>query len=561
MENSQNYGHGPDNNLDLSNWLMLKETVKSEETVQYDVTAKWTDLIGDSQGKSIYRSSIFVNLKQTPTTSTKGPETIYGSTSHSSRPEKPSLDGKSEEEFRGSSFECSGPTETSFDSQGELSTWLMPMADSPDWKNDCDTALDWENKNEKSEWLQPMENREYVCEPSLGCNEWLAPLEPMDSLNEPGLELKSYSKWLSPHADHISTPMEPMDSMENLEHDCRPSIGYNEWLAPQIRPIFTLDKAEYGHVPYGECKSDLSQWLSPSDPWKIDQSDQGPGQAIFDVCGNLEPPKLQSTPLSSTGLNAESNLHVESLEYEIRDLKSALSRKNEEFLALEKDYEFLLNKLDESEQKRIKSESKASNTIEFANGEIEIANNYIEMLKKQVQEKDEQIHSLQKKLTSSKPKRSKMSAQSVKEKSTKVNIQKSSLEEATIFKPSSGEVEMRHTLRDGMSVSDKPDGPGLSRSDTDLNTSHTNDGKPAVKIKHYSFSSYLDKRSKADIEKCQQIRYYLNQCTDMMERLNQSSDPSDLGRVKTLEEVMQRLTENLSVLESPDHGDLQSTTK
>ncbi len=47
MENSKNYGYGPNSNLDLSNWLMPRETVKSEETVQYDVTAEWADFIGN----------------------------------------------------------------------------------------------------------------------------------------------------------------------------------------------------------------------------------------------------------------------------------------------------------------------------------------------------------------------------------------------------------------------------------------------------------------------------------------------------------------------------------
>ncbi len=90
MENSSN-------SVDLNKWLMPSETAQninnsgegqSDRTVQYDVTAQGTNLIGDSQGESIYRSSMFVNLKQTPTTSTKGPETICGSTIHNSRPEE-----------------------------------------------------------------------------------------------------------------------------------------------------------------------------------------------------------------------------------------------------------------------------------------------------------------------------------------------------------------------------------------------------------------------------------------------------------------------------------------
>ncbi len=535
MENSSN-------SVDLNDWLMPVETVKSEQTVQHDVTAKWTDFIGKSHGELTYRSSMFINRKQPPTASTKGPETICGSKSHNCRSEESVLDWINRDGFRSSSSECSGPTDTVCDSHRYLSRWLMPENPMKSMKETCHgvedicgqmgsfkgpdpgLALDWKNKDE-------------CRSPGFECSGPAAPFYHTQDSYKPG---DIISEWLQP--------------MESREYDCRPSIGYDEWLAPQTDPILSLDKTEYGYRP----SMGYTEWLMPTESFEMDQFGRqcGPigGQTTFCVHNDIQPPKWQSTPIGQTGLRSKSDtLLIESMEHEIKDLKDTLSRKNEEFLSLENDFEVLLNKLDESEQKRMDSKSKASNTIELANGEIEIANNYIEMLKKHLLEKDEQIHSLQKALTLSKPKRSKMSAQCVKEKSTKVQLQKSSLEQGA----TGGEIQMSHTLSDGMSVSDKPDGPGLSKSDTDI--SQQNDGKPAVKIKHYSFSSYLDKRSKADIEKCQQIRYYLNQCTDMMERLNQSPDPSDLGRVKTLEQVMQRLTENLTVLENP--GDLQSTTK
>ncbi len=433
------------------------------------------------------------------------------------------MDWKNKDECWSSGFESSGP--------------LAPF-----YAGDS-----YEPGDNISEWLQPMKNREFDCRHSIGCNEcprptdtccnfrsdltpWLAPIGPMESMGETRCGALNM-------CGLINLFKEP-----NLDHrnygECSDTT-VDKWLPQSTK-----------------CKNDFSRCLSPSDPCKMDQSDQGQGQTIFGVYDSLEKPKWQSTPLISTGsgLYAERSLHVESLECEIKDLKDALSRKNEAFLSLENDFETMLNKLDASEQKCKKSESKASNTIESANGEIEIANNYIEMLKKQLLEKDERIHSLQKEMTAGQPKR--MSAPSVRKKFTKVKVHESSLNQGATSGPSSGKIQMSHTLSDGMSVSDKPDGPGLSKSDTDI--SHQNDGKPAVKIKHYSFSSYLDKRSKEDMEKCQQIRYYLNQCTDMMERLNQSSDPSDLGHVKTLEQVMQHLTENLSVLENPGNGDLQT---
>ncbi len=537
------------NSVDFSDWLMPGETVKSEQTVQYDATAKWADFIGNEheQNKPMYRSSMFVNLKLTTTTSPKGPETICGSTS----------DGFPTSNNLGSS-ETYCDTWDRYRHDDDLSKWLLPCEASRE--NDCDTALDLET--DLRPWLMDSEKirQDTNCGSTCDGFECSGPIQ--DSY-----ERERDSEWFS---------------MENAEY----SIAYNEWLAPQTDSacIITPDKSDDWKNDYEcsgsvitnfEIQPDLFRWLAPIEtidsmegrgyeqetsvdsPWlspveKVqtkDQSDQVRGQTIFG--DNLEQPKWQSTPLISTGLYAESSLHVESLEREIKDLKDALSIKNEAFLSLENDFETLLNKLDASEQKCKKSESKASNTIELANGEIEIANNYIEMLKKQLLEKDERIHSLQKALTLSKPKRSKMSAQSVKEKSPKVKVHESCLNKGATASPSGGEsgLEMSHTLSDGISVSDKQDGPALSKSDTDLNASCNDHGKPAVKIKHSSFSSYLDKKRETDTDKLSQIRYYIEEATHMMEGLKKSSDPSDLERAKKLEQVIQHLHENRSVLE------------
>ncbi len=563
MENLENHRHGPNmDSVDLSKWLMPTETVqitnsgveKGDRTVQSNLIAKYSDYVADN----VYRTTLYMDVvtnvsddTEPPTTSTKGPETM--------------------KEFRGSGPECSGPTDTVCDSHRYLSRWLMPENPMESMEETCHGVDDicgqmgsfkgpdpGHGNCANTPWLSQSEtSREYVCETSL---HW----KNEDEQFSAGLEWSGPSQDSHGRENIISEWLAPIGPMEEV---CRGTNGLYGLMDSFKEPDFDQEVhteseqcCDYSKwlVQSTECKSDLSRWLLPSDPWKMDQSGRqcgpGEGQNIF---GNLETPKWQSTPSLSGVLPAQSvnagdynSLLVESMEHEIKDLKEALSRKNEQFLSLENDFEILLNKLDESEQKRIKSERKASNTIEAANGEIEIANNYIEMLKKQVQEKDEQIlvNSLQKKLTPGKPKRSRMSAQSVKEK---VKSEKSSLEQGATSSPSGGEsgLEMSHTLSEGISVSDKQDGPGLSKSDTDLNTSCYDRGKPAVKIKHSSFSSYLDKKRETDADELSQIRYYIKEATHMMEGLKQSPDPNDLVRVKKLEEVIQHLNENRSVLE------------
>ena len=480
---------------DLGQWLVPLETNQdqnSEQTVQYEVVSNSSDFIW-SGCKQTYRTTLYVNINsspvsmgQTPTTSTTGLGFNSGTCGSTNQPDNEEIHLGAESVH------------------WDLKPWLIPLEKGSGLSYDfygSKTMQDSKCENELAGSGSECSGTADSCGDSVMTSvdylsRWLAEIKSMESMegrsNDSGNTL-DYSKWLI-HKKQTVFSVESPTHCDGLNMD---SIGFDSHKLCWVRQeVFDVDE--------GSNPSLLGAPISQSTPWMHRPSG-----------GNVEgtPVFSHSTPWNNQAVCSETNVqspyqHVTALEREIKILEKKLSIRDAEIESLNKMNETVHIELERSEQKVADLKEELSQTIDTANNEVKIAQNYIDSQRFLLEEKDQKISDLeisgamqcledkskaQDKLVQDQPlckgETASMEMTAENEHDHGENKLLNTTEQVVTSenqKSAINDLSLCQTKSDTDSVQE-PHGvvPGLAASPN-------NEGKPAVKKKHYSFSARLD---------------------------------------------------------------------